>query len=203
MIGLAGSHRTGKTTLARAYAQAYKIPLVETSSSEVFRELGYDPQADYPFHVRMFLQYKILENAERAYRKGGHIFITDRTPIDMMAYAMADVQRGNVDAAMSNAIMEYIIKCYEVTNAHFSMICVVQPGIPLVEDPTKAPANLAYMEHISALVKGMSNNEMLRVSKFIMKRNTLTLEDRLSTLHHVLVKYGQATREVNGAEVLN
>ena len=46
MIGLVGSHRTGKTTLARAFAEDSGIPFVETSTAEVFRRLGYDPKVD-------------------------------------------------------------------------------------------------------------------------------------------------------------
>lgn len=182
MIGLAGSHRTGKTTLARMFSEEYKIPLAETSSTEVFRELGADPRADYDMKTRLVIQDKILESACNVYEALGHQFITDRTPIDMLAYTLADVQRANISEFETALLEKYMDRCFTATNKYFSILCVVQPGIPIVEDPGKAPANIMYMEHINGLVKGLVMHDDIAAYRLNMRRRMTDLDERLDAL---------------------
>ena len=182
MIGLAGSHRTGKTTLAKAFAEEFEIPFAETSSSAVFKELGLDPKADYDLKVRMLTQNIILESAIGVYKAAGSNFITDRTPIDMLAYTLADIRRENVTEYESHLVADYMKRCIEVTNEHFQILCVIQPGIPIVEDPGKAPANIAYMEHINALVKGLVMHDDIHAYRLNMRRKMTNINVRIDAL---------------------
>ena len=71
MIGLTGAHRTGKTTLAKEYGIANDIPVVLTSASKVFHDMGLSPQEDYPIDIRMTIQENILKSFAEQYGSVG------------------------------------------------------------------------------------------------------------------------------------
>lgn len=182
MIGLCGAHRTGKTTLAQEYSRGASIPFVRTSTSEVFKALGFDPKMDYDFKIRMFIQNKILDAAEALWSQYEGEWITDRTPIDMLAYTMADVQRENLDTDDEKLFESYHKRCIESSNKHFSMLIAVQPGIPMVETEGKAPSNIGYVEHINSLVLGLVHDSRVKTSRFLMSRATLDLNERCAAV---------------------
>jgi nicotinamide riboside kinase len=184
-IGLTGPHRTGKTTLARAFAEKADLAFVETSTSAVFKELGFDPKADYDFTTRLYIQRKVLEDMNRKYCEAKNLFITDRTPLDALAYLLADVQRTNVtDGALVKELGQYQRDCFDVLNRHFAMIMVIQPGIPLVEEEGKAPANEPYIEHLNALIMGLAVSSKVRCKHFQMPRHVTDLDDRINALNN-------------------
>lgn len=187
-IGLTGTHRTGKSTLARAYALAENVLYLQTAVSQVFVDMGYDPKADYPLDIRLEIQKRILDALDKQYSAAGQTFITDRTPIDLMAYMLADIQRQNTTPEQARQITKYMEDCAAVTNTHFTCLVVVQPGIPVVEAEGKAPANAAYMEHISALVMGLVVSEIILPSHYYIPRSTTNLGDRVKCLQKVANK---------------
>lgn len=182
MIGLAGSHRVGKSTLAVAYAHFAKAEFIETKTAQVFERLGLDPKLDYSFAERIAIQNHILTDAINLYKGCKGNSITDRTPMDMLAYTMADVQRENMNLNDMVAFADYADRCYTVTNRYFSSIVVVQPGIPLIEAPGKAPANKAYVEHIATLVMGLVVDDRLKVGRHYIGRHNLELNSRVRSV---------------------
>ena len=54
MIGIAGAHRTGKSTLAQEFADRYDCEFLETSVSSVFEEMGLEVLSisHFPFNQR-------------------------------------------------------------------------------------------------------------------------------------------------------
>jgi hypothetical protein len=191
MIGLCGAQRTGKTTLATAYALKFKVPLVETKVSETFARLGADPKKDYPFDERLEIQREILKDYHALLKGAPFKFITDRTPIDMMAYMLADVRRENVSHQQAGALSVYIDECHKVLNEQFTVLMVVQPGIPVQDAPGKAPVNWAYMEHINSLCMGLVVTDRVEAHHFYMPRAYLDLETRLQALDYAVGKAGQ------------
>ena len=185
MIGLSGSHRVGKTTLAKRYSEEFGLPFVETNASGVYLELGLSPQIDYDFATTLVIQLAILESLLEAYAgQHGRNFITDRTPIDLLAYTMADIRRSNVTSKETDAFMEYRQKCFEAANRYFAVIVIVQPGIPLVDDPTKAPPNIAYMNHINTLLMGLVTDSSMKAGRFFINKETLKIEDRMDSISY-------------------
>lgn len=178
MIGLCGSHRVGKTTLAKEYAKGASIPFVETNVGDIFKTMGFDPKMDYGFKIRMIIQNKILDVSEKLWGKYEGEFITDRTPIDMLAYTMADVQRENLDKDDESIFMEYMDRCLNSASRHFSLLVVVQPGIPLIEAEGKAPNNIAYIEHINSLIIGSVTDQRIICGRFILNRKSTGLTER-------------------------
>lgn len=193
--GLSGAHRTGKTTLAKAFSEATKVPFLETSTSAIMKEHGFDPMLDYPLSDRIHIQNKILDGMEALYRSGPEIFITDRTPLDAAAYMLADITRA--PSMQDIEVMRYIGRCIEVTNEFFSTILVLQTGIPLIHAEGKAPSSPAYVEHIGLIVMGLVNDERLGSRHFFVPKRYLTLEDRVSCLKWAINR----AQEKSGVEI--
>ena len=190
---LAGSHRTGKTTLAKAFSENTGVLFVQTTASQVFADMGLNPKIDYPMRIRLDIQKKILESFEKQCRKyARQPFITDRTPIDFAAYMLADIQRGgNISDPLSKEIVKYVDDCISVANSIFPILIVVQPGIPLIEEVGKAPASLPYMEHLNYLIMGLVNSETVESATFYISRDITGIEDRVECIKTSILKAEQ------------
>ena len=182
-IGLAGSHRTGKSTLARVVAKRSGIPFIKTTTTEVFARLGLDPAAKMDFATRLNVQRHILRVYQEAWQSA-HLahqsFITDRTPVDLLAYTFADIQG---DTKVNDEELElYVADCFAVTNRFFKSLVLVQPGIPLIYAAGKAALNKAYIEHINTLIIGFCHDARLAVSVHVLPREMTDLETRIEAI---------------------
>ncbi len=175
-IGLCGSHRSGKTTLAAKVAALVGIPLVKTATSEVFAANNLDPADKIDFATRLWIQRKIVAAALDVWHEDDRPFVTDRTPIDMMAYTLGDV-RGDTEVDFVE-LEKYLDYCFSVTNEVFSRLVIVQPAIPLVAEEGKASLNRGYIEHLNILILGLCCDERLRCPVRIIPRNVLDLGER-------------------------
>ena len=179
-IGLCGSHRTGKTTLANTISQQLQIPFLRTSTSEVFKQHGLHPAQPLDFKERLWIQHRVLEAATEVWQTETGAFITDRTPIDFMAYTLADIQGAtSVDFAK---LEEYLMACFQVTNQFFTQLVVLQPAIELVYEEGKAALNKAYMEHLNIVIQGLCGDERLMCSSMIVKRHIINLTERVQSV---------------------
>ena len=183
-LGVCGSHRTGKTTLCEAFSNETDMPLVLTSTSKICKERGVDPAKPMSFIQRMDLQNAILDGLHDQWSKET-IFVTDRTPIDCLMYTTADI---TTDVASTHAdwliYNEYAERCFDLTNQHFSTLVVLQPGITIVEDASKATAALSrsYMEHLNALAIGLAMDYRVKTHRTQIGRNVLSLDSRVEAL---------------------
>lgn len=179
-LGLCGAHRTGKTTLAIALSSQLNIPFVRTTTSQVFAQLGLDPAETMDFETRLFVQNHVLDAAEQVWQESPSPFISDRTPIDMIAYTLGDIQgKTKVDFDLLN---QYIDRCFASTNQFFQNLAIIQPGIPLVYEEGKAALNAAYIEHINILVIGLCRDRRLQTSVFCNPREAIALDIRIQAL---------------------
>lgn len=183
MIGLCGAHRSGKTTLARAFAKKTGITFVETSVSSIWKDFGLDPAAEHDFGTRLMIQEQILKRIDAKFAEySGKECITDRTPLDMAAYTLADAIGNRVPPAVQSRLRKYVEDCFQSANRRFSMMLLLQPGIPLVDEPGKAPLNEGYIEHLNSLILGLTVDERLRCPHFYMPRSIVDLDERLNAL---------------------
>lgn len=179
-LGLCGAHRTGKTTLANAIATRLDMPFVRTTTSQVFEKLGLDPAAPMDFKTRLFVQNHVLAAAEQVWQSSPTPFVSDRTPIDMIAYTLGDIQgKTEVDFDL---LSQYIDRCFDSTNQFFQNLAIVQPGIPLVYEEGKAALNAAYIEHINVLVIGLCGDRRLKAHIFCNDRSAIHLEVRIQNI---------------------
>lgn len=183
-IGLCGSHRTGKTTLAEEIAGRCRIEFLRTTTSQVFARYGLDPSLQMDFSTRIWIQHKVVEAAEVVWQQATGFFVSDRTPIDMMAYTLADIQ-GTTRVDFSE-LENYLDYCFSVTNRFFSQLVIIQPAIPLIHEEGKAALNRAYMEHLNVLIKGLCNDERLGCPVSLISRNIVRLNDRIVELLRIV-----------------
>lgn len=184
-IGLCGAHRVGKTTLALAVSQAAQIPFLKTHTSQLFAARGLDPAKPIPFHTRLSIQQEILTAGEQVWRQAEGPFISDRTPLDMAAYTLADIQ-GTTEVD-SPALLGYLQDCLDKTNRFFATLVIVPPGIPLIHEPGKAALHEAYIEHIHTLIVGLCYGKHISAKVCQLERTTLSLDERVkSTLSAIL-----------------
>ncbi len=176
-IGLCGSHRTGKTTLAKEISFKTGMPFVKTSTSEVFEQSGLHPAEPMDFKTRIWIQHQVIDAAERVWQAEQGSFVTDRTPVDMIAYTLGDIQ-GTTEADF-NELKNYMDHCFEVTNKYFTRLAVIQPAIPLVFEKGKAKLNRAYMEHLNTVIMGLCSDERLERPSLIVKRSITDIGDRV------------------------
>jgi hypothetical protein len=176
-LGLCGAHRTGKTTLAIAISSQLNIAFVRTTTSQVFAQLGLDPAEPLDFQTRLFVQNHVLDAAEHVWQESASPFISDRTPIDMIAYTLGDIQ-GKTDVDF-NLLSQYIDRCFASTNQFFQNLAIIQPGISLVYEEGKAALNAAYIEHINVLVIGLCSDRRLKTNVFCNARDVINLKTRI------------------------
>lgn len=179
-LGLAGAHRTGKTSLARRLADELEIPFLETSVKSIAAEYGFDVDRHDDFYARMDWQEFLLERLGEKYASmEGRTFITDRTPLCMLAYMLADVPNGPITQEMDDRVKSYRDACMALTDRYFALTAVVQPGIPF-EPVEGAPAlNTGYQEKVSSVV--VAHTLDLEVSGIlILERDVIDMDQRVA-----------------------
>jgi hypothetical protein len=201
MIGLVGANGVGKTTLAREFAIEQKIGFLETSTTAMLTAVGIDPAADYDLGTRYAAQVVVLTAMTRQYEamsRKARVWITDRTPLDLAAYMLADVTRTNCDdPEMIQCVMDYVQNCFDVANRFFGLLVLLQPGIevPLVREG-KANSSPAFQEHFNALAFGLLMDERLRQQHFYIKRHCLALADRKASLFNAMTTSSAAHKQL-------
>ncbi len=189
MIGLCGAHRVGKSSLAREYAKKFNIPFIETSvSAAVFSKLGLDPSVTYDFPTRLTVQEEILKHLDGLY--SGHIMafgaITDRTPLDLLGYTLAEAIGHRVPPECQARLKKYVEDCFEMTNRRFGTVILVQPGIPLVHEERKAAMNEGYIEHLNSLILGLTVDERLDTAHYYIPRQLTDMSDRVEAVNNAV-----------------
>ncbi len=184
MIGFAGAHRTGKSSLARESARVLELPFVETSISEIFSKMGLDPATPMDFKTRLMVQSVILKVLCENWSRETAGFLSDRTPIDLLAYTMAEVRGDTLDYAAEVLLAQYARDCIAATNRYFSLIMLIQPGIPIVAAPGKATLSLGYMEHLNTLMSGLLTRKDLTATAVFLRRDILDMQDRINCVIH-------------------
>jgi hypothetical protein len=132
------------------------------------------------FKTRLFVQNHVLDAAEQIWQESGTLFVSDRTPIDMIAYTLGDIQ-GKTDVNF-DLLSQYIDRCFASTNKFFQRLAIIQPGIPLIYEEGKAALNAAYIEHINILVIGLCNDLRLKAQVFCNDREAIALDVRIRNI---------------------
>jgi nicotinamide riboside kinase len=179
-IGLCGSHRSGKTTLARRYAEVNGVPMIASSVSAIALRYDFDmdnDRRDDPAFREM--QNVILDTLEKSFR-GQSNFISDRTPLDAAAYLIADMQANTGSPHFQQGVLQYLDRARRLTNELFDTVVLVPPGISFEEEPGKPGGNLAYQEHHHLLVRALMSE--LDIKSGELDRENLSLDGRLDAL---------------------
>lgn len=166
LIGLCGTHGSGKTTLIEAFEG--KVVVVKTSISAIYKEKGLNPGLPMSLDTRLDIQDEILARllqewaAPFADADGEKITVlTDRTPMDFVGYLLCEVSGyGELTPEQNARIEEYVDKCLRISEM-FDVIIHVPIGLPMVKrDKIAAVDSIGYRLHLDMVLKGaMTSHE--------------------------------------------
>lgn len=186
-IGLSGAHRTGKSSLAKLFSEKYEIPYVETQVSKIIKSLGFSSNVNYDMATRIDIQTEVLKETVKLWDIQTTEFITDRTPIDMAGYMIANATQGDLTIEFDGKFQQYINECKEITNKFFGKIIVIPPAIPIVESDGKANTTKTYIEHIGCVISGfiqLNAQDMPNVSFDLMPNSVISYSERLAYVNY-------------------
>jgi predicted ATPase len=143
IIGLCGTHGTGKTTVLQAAKEAgFKVD--ETQLSRAAQAaLGWDrlSRAQESVENMWALQDAILEamyDRDENIRKSGELTVVERTPADVWAYTAMWCQRLMLDVR-DQRVAFYKAQCRNMSNSYTRFVLVPPvEAIPFVEEPNRA-----------------------------------------------------------------
>lgn len=206
MFGISGVHGSGKTTLAKELAKVYGFPYVESTARKLFADRSLDVNAPLELDERLTLQEFILEAAVRDYDRIEGPFVTDRTPLDFLAYMMAEVSRaGFPSTQLEDAFIAFRENCIAALNRYFEGVIILPPGLPYVPEPGRAKESAGFAEHYTTLLIGTIAQGAVRVGGHIVAREEKGLVERVISsrqcFDRVLKEHQEAAnfaRSVNG-----
>jgi nicotinamide riboside kinase len=189
IYGLCGPSGNGKSTLAKLIAESLDIAYLPVSISETARAHGYDSVGALDLTQRFDLQTKLLLAHEAMLSAAKRPAILDRTPIDLIAYMMCEVDMHSHETMtpkLAKAIEQYVEGCLALTRAHYDMIFVLGKLSTYEEDPKRPATNPAYHRHTDLVMKGAVMD--LRGEVPIMSIAGEALEFRFDMVHDAIVK---------------
>lgn len=194
IFAFAGSHRTGKTTLALRTGEVFGLPVILTQTSGLTKELGIDLKGELTFAARLAYQEAVLERLMMTYDEAMRrhkSFITDRTPLDAAAYLLADCSNIAGTLAERQAVLDYVKRCQLYTKALFESVILVPPALPLTDDANKGAASEAYQLHHHLLIRGLLAEDCdEHVDWQEIKEHMVDLDWRMEFVKWVLGRFG-------------
>ncbi|SUE95870.1 Uncharacterised protein [Ectopseudomonas mendocina] len=188
MIGISGVHGTGKTSLAREAAEKLGFHFCKTSVADVYKRLGKDPSVRMTFDERMECQYEILNELRVEWLSyAGENAIADRTPLDLMVYALADVDTYDVLTKQQEAKLSYYLGNCLGTYVKFFDKIVVTPNVVLAKpgetDKVRANASWGYCYKYDALLRGILSQHSIEFTSI----RSLDLAERVEEIRALTV----------------
>lgn len=163
IYGLTGASCAGKKTLGRQLSQKLGIPFIPIKITEIASELGLPSTVDnLDFIERITVQYKILCGMEVFLNDLTTPCIIDRTPIDLIAYTLAEINMHSLTNTLEiidreiidSSLVEFYHSCIELTKEHVDRLYCLD-YLPLYDlDTKRPPAGQAYQLHRQLLIKG-------------------------------------------------
>lgn len=188
IFALCGAHRTGKTTLAEKFAKEIGAEFLSVSVSKLQKEIGFNSaKQDYSFDERMRVQEYLINRLDDIYEANyGTDIVSDRSPIDLMAYALVNAGP-NLTEYQSARLKRYLDRCVEVANIHCVGVLLIQPGVPLIKDEKSGPCSEGFIEHLNAVIFGLINSDNMEdVPAFYVPRHIVDLEKRVAICKNAL-----------------
>jgi len=187
-----GAHRAGKTTLARRVASEYNLPYIASDAGRIATEMGVDLKGLVPLDLRIDYQTAVMADlfSKMSAPEAANGFVSDRAPLDLAAYLLADITAAVGTPDIHERIMQYVDQCIRATRNMADVVFLIPPGIPVEDHPHKPKVNPAYQWHHHFLVSGFAheddlNGKIARMPLEVLSRNQRwlfvagTIEQRL------------------------
>lgn len=168
-IAVVGAHSTGKTTLAKALSAQLNLPYLDASVTKIMADAGFNGVGDLPLEQRIEAQEFLVEKHWEMTQAQKGMFITDRSPLDMIGYMLGEVTMHNCDSQFAQRIQRYVDRCLEVTNDTYSGLIICRPLPVYTVDDKRPPENTAYQSLVQFIIEGAARQ--------CVWPSTLTLDD--------------------------
>ena len=172
-IGLCGTMSVGKTTLVNALKELpeFKDYTFRTERSKYLKELG------IPLNTDSTLKGQCVFLAERASELMQENIITDRTIIDVMAFAQASKSMDQIEKDDFSTLARQLIKEYDY-------IFYIDPAGVKMEDNGVRETDLEYRDLIDFTIRNTISNNKFRMKNFSILAGTV--EERIEQLKETL-----------------
>ena len=172
-IGFCGTMSVGKTTLVNELKKLseFKDYTFRTERSKYLMELG------IPLNTDSTLKGQLVFAAERASELMQENIITDRTVVDVMAFANLSKSMESYEKRYLNAVLYYLIKEYDI-------LFYVSPKGVEIEDNGVRETNVEYRDAIDKKIKsiiGMYRRDAITISG--------TVEERIEQVKNAVAQY--------------
>lgn len=184
-LGVCGTHRVGKSTLVKKWAKKNDIEFIPLDVSGVIKQtVGTYCDGVNDLDTRLTAQRALVDACHERFMYRRTPFITDRTPMDVAAYTMADMMQGSMTDDQQAEAMEIIESCIDITNFAFTGMVLLFPSehIPFKPVETSAAPNIPYQWHIHYLIHGILNDPRVDTSFWYMGPDIHKLKDRMSAM---------------------
>ena len=200
MYGLSGASRSGKTTLAKKMAEVMEVPFVDSSTTALMQQAGFNPVAVLDIETRIEAQEHLLQAYLRLIdAQPSPYFVTDRTPMDMLAYMLAEVSMHNTTFEQGERINAYCENCIAAAESRFSLVLLVHPLSVYEVRSDKPPLNRAYQGHIHLLIEGALRSCEIPT----MRVKADTVENRMTQIMATMVGWRRHMSEQLAQEVFH
>lgn len=161
LYGIAGAHRSGKTSVAKLAAEKLGFDFLD-SSFDVAKKFGYNPVGRMTLGERVAMQTLVLEDHIEKVSAITKPTITDRTPLDYFGYTLAQfgmTSHTEASQVVLDAANELARRFLKETTARYDMvfICDLLPVYEVDETKATPSANPAFQLHIQALIHGAAS----------------------------------------------
>lgn len=190
LIGLVGAHRVGKSTLCAQLKDELHLGEVPVSIAAWQAEENYNSsKMDYEWRDRKNIQGALLSKFEytlrrhkRVLRGQGANMISERTPLDLIGYAVACAP-SEPSAEEVAWLKDYTAACIQLTNTYYDKVFLVQPGIPFVETDKSPDEEL--VNQLNSVYLSLMVNPQLTVERHILDEDMTDLTDRVQFIKDI------------------
>nr|AKG47550.1 hypothetical protein pA_00110 [Pectobacterium carotovorum] len=159
-LGLCGAQGSGKTTLAKHFSDKTGIPYFDANVRGILARNGFDCRADMSLSEYMRMQKTVCFELLSSYPDES--FVTDRTPIDVVAFTLAYIPPTiTIDTELGKDIELLMIDIIESARLsmerNFSNAILLRGSFVPSDDSTRtdrASTHLAYRMKLESLMEG-------------------------------------------------
>ena len=172
-IGFCGTMSVGKTTLVKALKELpeFKDYTFRTERSKYLMEMG------IPLNTDSTLKGQLIFAAERASELMQENIITDRTVVDVMAFAELSTSMDSAHKHYLSATLYYLIKEYDI-------LFYVSPEGVEIEDNGVRETDAEYRMAVDSKIKSITQ---------MFRRNTITIKgttkERIEQVKNAVAQY--------------
>ena len=191
-IYLSGTHRTGKTYLARNAARCIRINFKEANLSEVYAHLNTTPQASLAPTMYLPIQELMLARMNSTYINTTGI--VDRSHVDLAAYAIYHV-RNNPE--LNSWLTDYVERCMNSIPKNAVIVSVPLSSLN-IEDASKSFSKDSA-QAIQDILQGLYLHPLLKAKVVHIPVQTTKIYERIQVIADIIEECQIAVSNDNSA----